>query len=118
MQLKKHEENNSVEDGDIASYAKSIKMAFDNDGWWGTDEQALRTTLISIPSKQTFNSVAKSYQRLYNKSLMADMQSELNVSEYNEMVSIINGKAENANSKVVNYSKQYKNAGKTTEISL
>ena len=45
--VKRHEENNSVEDGSIASYAKSIKMAFDNDGWWGTDEQALRTTLIS-----------------------------------------------------------------------
>ncbi|MBK7763667.1 MAG: hypothetical protein IPI46_09880 [Bacteroidetes bacterium] len=105
--VKKHEENNSVEDGSIASYAKSIKMAFDNDGWWGADEQALRTTLISIPSKQTFNDVAKSYQRLYNKSLMTDMQSELSISEYNEMVSIINGKAENKNSKVVNYSKQY-----------
>jgi hypothetical protein len=105
--VKRHEENNSVEDGSIASYAKSIKMAFDNDGWWGTDEQALRTTLISIPSKQTFNSVAKSYQRLYNKSLMADMQSELSTSEYNEMVSIINGKSESVNSKSVDFSKQY-----------
>lgn len=105
--VKKHEENNSIEDGSIASYAKSIKMAFDNDGWWGTDEDALRNTLISIPSKQTFQAVAKSYQRLYNKSLMAEMQSELSTSEYNEMVSIINGKAETNNSKVVNYSKQY-----------
>lgn len=105
--VKKHEENNSVEDGSIASYAKQIKMAFENDGWWGTDEQALRTTLISIPSKQTFNSVAKSYQRLYNRSLMADMQSELSTSEYNEMVSIINGKMDNINSKTIDYSKQY-----------
>lgn len=105
--VKKHEENNSVEDGSIASYAKQIKMAFENDGWWGTDEQALRTTLISIPSKQTFNSVAKSYQRLYNRSLMADMQSELSVSEYNEMVSIINGKMESINTKTIDYSKQY-----------
>ena len=105
--VKRHEENNSVEDGSIASYAKSIKMAFDNDGWWGTDEQALRATLISIPSKQTFLDVGKSYQRLYNKNLMADLQSELTVSEYNEMVAIINGKAENTNSKSIDYSKQY-----------
>lgn len=105
--VKKHEENNSIEDGSIASYAKQIKMAFENDGWWGTDEQALRTTLISIPSKQTFNSVAKSYQRLYNRSLMADMQSELSTSEYNEMVSIINGKMDKINSKTIDYSKQY-----------
>lgn len=105
--VKKHEENNSVEDGSIASYAKAIKMSFDNDGWWGTDEQALRNTLISIPSIQTFNAVAKSYQRLYNKSLMADLQSELSTSEYNEMVSIINGKLEKNNSTSINYNKQY-----------
>lgn len=105
--VKKHEENNSVEDGSIASYAKAIKMSFDNDGWWGTDEQALRNTLISIPSMQTFNAVSKSYQRLYNKSLMADLQSELSTSEYNEMVSIINGKLEKNNSTSINYNKQY-----------
>jgi hypothetical protein len=81
--FKKHEENNSVEDGSIASFAKSIKMAFDNDGWAGTDEEALRKILIQIPSIQAFNSVVKSYQKLYNKSLMTDMESELNVSEYN-----------------------------------
>lgn len=105
--VKKHEENNSVEDGSIASYAKAIKMAFDNDGWWGTDEDALRNTLISIPSKATFQQVVKSYQRLYNKSLMADMQSELSTSEYNEMVSIINGKKDTASTASINYNKQY-----------
>lgn len=105
--FKKHEENNSVEDGSIASFAKSIKMAFDNDGWVGTDEEALRKILISIPSIQAFNSVVKSYQKLYNKSLMTDMESELNVSEYNEMLAIINGKKDTNKSISINYSKQY-----------
>lgn len=105
--VKKHEEKNSVEDGSIGSYAKAIKMAFDNDGWWGTDEQALRNTLISIPSKQVFGNVLKSYQHLYNRSLMADMQGELDTSEYNEMLSIINGKKDKTNETTINYAKQY-----------
>jgi hypothetical protein len=105
--VKKQQENNSVEDGSIASYAKSIKMAFDNDGWAGTDEDALRKILISIPSIQAFQAVAKSYQKLYKQPLMSDLQSELNVSEYNEMVAIINGKKENNNSTSINYTKQY-----------
>jgi hypothetical protein len=105
--VKKHQENNSVEDGSIASYAKAIKMAFENDGWGGTNEDALRNVLIQIPSIQAFNAVAKSYQKLYNKPLMSDLQSELNVSEYNEMVAIINGKKEKNNSTSINYAKQY-----------
>lgn len=90
--VKKSEENTSVDDDSIASYAKGIKMAFDNDGWWGVDKTALRNVITSIPSKDVFNKVVKSYQRLYNRSLMADMQSELNTTEYNEMLAIINGK--------------------------
>lgn len=104
--VKKHEENNSVEDGSTASYAKSIKMAFDNDGWWGTDNAALRNTIISIPSKQAFNQVVKSYQRLYNASLMSDLQSELPLTNYNEMVAIINGKTDKANG-TLDYTKLY-----------
>ena len=109
--VKKHEENNSVEDGSIASYAKAIKMAFDNDGWWGTDNVALRKTIIAIPTKSAFNDVIKSYQRLYNASLMADLQSELSLTNYNEMLAIINGKTDKANS-AINYSKLYESWAK------
>ena len=90
--VKKNEENTSVDDDSVASYAKGIKMAFDNDGWWGVDKGALRNVMSSIPSKDVFNKIIKSYQRLYNRSLMADMQSELNTTEYNEMIAIINAK--------------------------
>lgn len=90
--IKKNEENASVDDDSIASYAKGIKMAFDNDGWWGVDKTALRNVITTIPSKDVFNKVLKSYQRLYNRNLMADMQSELNTTEYNEMMAIVNSK--------------------------
>jgi hypothetical protein len=106
--VKKNEENTSVDEDSVANYAKGIKMAFDNDGWWGTDEDALRSVLSKIPSKVVFEKVMKSYQRLYNKSLMAEMQSELNTSEYNEMLAIINSKTSpQKNGQVYLSNKQY-----------
>jgi hypothetical protein len=90
------EEKKTYEDGSPATYAKQIKMAFENDMWWGwgTDEDALRRTLIAIPSKEEFRKVISSYQKLYARSLMADMKSDLTTSEYNEMLAIISTKPE------------------------
>jgi hypothetical protein len=104
---KKKEENNSFDDDSISGYAKAIKMAFDNDGWWGTDTNALRNVMQNIPSKEVFSQVIKSYQRLYNKNLMADLQSEVNLSEYNEMLAIINGKGQVKNGQVYLSNKSY-----------
>jgi hypothetical protein len=106
--VKNSEENTSVDDDSEANYAKGIKMAFDNDGWWGVDKNALRNVITSIPSKEVFNKVIKSYQRLYNRSLMADMQSELNTTEYNEMLAILNAKTTpDKNGQVYLSNKQY-----------
>ncbi len=90
------EEKKTYEEGNAATYAKQIKMAFENDMWWGwgTDEDALRRTLIAIPSKEEFRNVINSYQKLYARSLMADMKSDLSTSEYNEMLAIIATKPE------------------------
>ncbi|MDP3146036.1 MAG: hypothetical protein Q8T03_13355 [Bacteroidota bacterium] len=88
------EENKSFEDGSSATYAKQIKMAFENDGWPGTDEDALRYTLRQIPSKEEFNKVVKSYQKLYNGNLIKDMSDELTSTEYNEMLQILAAKPE------------------------
>ena len=87
-----NEENKTFEDGSSATYAKQIKMAFDNDGWPGTDTTALRATLREIPSKEAFDKIVKSYDKLYNENLLKDMSSELQTTEYNEMLQIINGK--------------------------
>jgi len=86
------EENQSFEDGSSATIAKQIKMAFDNDGWWGTNTNALRNALRQISSKDEFIKVQKSYQKLYNSNLLKDMSDELQSTEYNEMLQIIAGK--------------------------
>jgi hypothetical protein len=94
------EEKKAYTDGSAASYAKLIKMAFENDGWFGTDEEALRNTLRRIATKNDFRNVISSYERLYNSSLLRDMKDELTTSEYSEMMSIINGKPETSNQQV------------------
>jgi hypothetical protein len=86
------EQNNSFEDGSWATIAKQIKMAFDNDGWWGTNTEALREALISVQSQEDWNKIIRSYQKLYNTNLLKDMSDELQSTEYNEMLQIINAK--------------------------
>jgi len=67
-------------------------MAFDNDGWWGTNTDALREALISVPSQEEWDKIIKSYQKQYNSNLIRDMADELQSTEYNEMMQIINAK--------------------------
>ena len=90
------EEKKTYEEGNEATYAKQLKMAFENDMWfgWGTDEEAIRKVLRAIPSKEYFRKVINSYQRLYSSSLMKDMQDELTSAEYNEMLAILSVKPE------------------------
>lgn len=94
------EEKRTYQEGSSATYAKQIKMAFDNDTWfgWGTDEAALRKTIRAIPSKEGFKNVINAYQNLYSRSMMKDMQEELTSTEYNEMLAIIGGKPDRFNS--------------------
>ncbi len=91
------EQSKTFEEGNAPTIAKQIKMAFENDGWWGTDKVALRAALRAIPSKAEFRKAISSYKKLYNGNLLADMQSELKSTEYNEMLSIIAVKPESGN---------------------
>lgn len=88
------EEKKTYEESNAASYAQKLKMAFENDMWfgWGTDEEAIRTVIRAIPSKEEFKKVINSYQKLYARSLMLDLKNELTTTEYNEMLAIISGK--------------------------
>lgn len=86
------EENQSFDEGTTATTAKQIKMAFENDGWWGTNTTALRIALQQVSSKDEFIKVQKSYQKLYNSNLIKDMSDELQSTEYNEMLQIIASK--------------------------
>lgn len=86
------EELKSFDEGTPATTAKQIKMAFENDGWWGTNTDALREALISVPSQEEWEKIIKSYQKQYNSNLIRDMADELQSTEYNEMMQIINAK--------------------------
>jgi len=88
------EQKKTYEDGNSAAFAQQLKMAFENDNYfgWGTDEEAVRSVVRKIPSKEEFKKVINSYQKLYAKSLMADLKNELTTTEYNEMLAIIAGK--------------------------
>ncbi len=88
------EEKKSLETDSSATYAKQIKMAFENDGWWGTDEESLRAVLRRIPTKEFYKQVAASYKKLYASPLTADMQDELTSTEYEEMMMIVAAKPE------------------------
>jgi hypothetical protein len=87
-----NEEDKSFADGTSASYAKGIKMALHNDGWWGADMVQLRNVLVQIPSQDAYLKVIKSYDKMNGGSMLADMGSELKTTELLEMNAIINAK--------------------------
>lgn len=89
------QQNKSLEEGNSATYAKQLKMAFENDGWWGTNVPGVRRVFQEIPTKESFEAVRKSYQKLYHANLVRDLTDELTASEYNEMISIISSKPTN-----------------------
>jgi len=87
-------EKHSLEEGDPATYAKQLKMAFDNDNYfgWGTNETTVLRVFRELPSRKMFERVQKEYFRLYNSSLNADLEKELESDEYDELISILKTK--------------------------
>jgi hypothetical protein len=82
----------SFDDGTPETLAKQIKMSFENDGYFGTDTEALRNVLIGIKSRSELDKVYKAYQKEYNSNMYKDMSDELQATEYNEMLQIIAAK--------------------------
>jgi hypothetical protein len=94
----------SLNDGTPENYAKRIKMAFDNDGWWGTDVEALRRVFIEIPSQEEFSTVVSKYEALTKGSkgsFYVDLTKALTTSEYYEMSNILKGKPKKKGEKAV-----------------
>lgn len=87
-------QRNSLEVGDPATFAKQLKMAFDNDNYmgWGTNEPMVIQVFNEIPSKSMYMKVQKEYANLYGRSLNADLEEELSSDEYNELIRILNAK--------------------------
>lgn len=87
-------EKKSLEEGDPATFAKQLKMAFENDNYfgWGTNTKMVTRVFQEIPSKSMYSKVQKEYFRQYGKSLNADLEDELSSDEYNELIRILNAK--------------------------
>jgi hypothetical protein len=87
-------QSRSLEEGDPATYAKQLKMAFDNDNYfgWGTNEKLVMQVFNELPSKSMYTKVQREYSRLYGRSLNADLEDELSSEEYNEAIRILNAK--------------------------
>jgi hypothetical protein len=84
-------EKHSLEEGDPSTFAKQLKMAFDNDNYFGlgTKEELVFQVFRDIPSKSMYAKVQKEYSRLYAKNLNADLEDELDTDEYNELIRIL-----------------------------
>jgi len=98
----KKSQREAFTEGSAESYANRINMAFENDGFWGTNIPALREVLREISSKQLFGKVAIEYKnQTKGKEIFADLKSELTASEYLEMMNILAGKPDKATTKKV-----------------
>lgn len=87
-------QSDSMDEGDPSTYAKQLKMAFDNDVafGWGTNEEAVTRVFEEIPSKSMYSKVQKEYSNMYGRNLNADLEDELSSDEYNELIRILNAK--------------------------
>ncbi len=87
-------ERRSLTEGDPSTYARQLKMAFDNDNWmgWGTNTDMVMQVFQNMPNKATYQKVQGAYATLYNRSLAADLEDELSSEEYNQVVSILSTK--------------------------
>lgn len=93
-------ENLALNDNSTQNFAKRLKMAFDNDGWWGTDVEAVRNVFKDIPSKDEFVQVGKEYKNLTKGgNLIKDLSDELTDSEYAEMQNILAAKVQKTGQK-------------------
>lgn len=83
-------ENQGLNANSPASFAKRLKMAFDNDGpfGWGTDEEAIYTIFRQLPSRAFYAQVVSAYKTLYSNDLNAVLQDELRTTEFNKVVAI------------------------------
>jgi hypothetical protein len=93
------EERKSTIEGNPADFAKRIKVAFENDGWPGTNNELLRQVIREIPSKELFNKVDTSFQHTDEKKrpLMKALEDELSSTGYEEIRAIILSKPQKYN---------------------
>ncbi|WP_238354360.1 annexin [Fulvivirga marina] len=91
---KKARQKKALNPGNPASDAIQLKMAFENDLWfgWGTNEDLVFQILEDIPDSRHMRKVQQAYRDLYKIDLVADMQAELDSEEFAKALNIINSK--------------------------
>lgn len=86
-------QNKSLDEGTPQTYAKQLKMAFDNDGWWGTNVPLVRKVFGEIPSREFYKKIEKAYSALtQGNNLNKDLEDELTSTEYSEILNILASK--------------------------
>lgn len=87
-------EQQALVEGNPAAYATQLKMAFENDNYygWGTDEEAVFSILEAVPSASLMTKVQRAYRDLYGRNLAADLKEELATEEFSLALQIINAK--------------------------
>ena len=81
-------ETKSFTEGSPETTAKRINMAFDNDGWPGTNTKDLRDIVTRVKSLQEWDQIVAAYKNLYDKDLNRRIESELQSSEFKEFLAI------------------------------
>lgn len=91
----------SFQDGAPATIAKDIKMAFENDGMFGTDTKRLRVIMTQLKSIEQWEQITKEYKKQNsNHVLEEDLKVELQSSERMEMMAIKDAKPAKIGQKV------------------
>lgn len=89
----RHAFQKTLKQDEPEAYANRIQMAFENDGWWGTDVAALRKVFLEIPTQDFYAKVADAYPKLTKgKTLEMQLKSELTSQQLNELIAIVNAK--------------------------
>jgi hypothetical protein len=81
-------EGKSFTEGTGETSAKKIHMAFDNDGFPGTNTVELREIITKVKSLQEWENIVTSYKTLYDKDLNRRIEDELQSSEFKEFLAI------------------------------
>ena len=90
------QERQILSEGAPAAFANRLKMAFENDNYfgWGTDEKLVYRTLEEIPNWATWIKVQKAYRDLYEgRNLATDLRDELDSDEFDIAWQIIISKS-------------------------
>ncbi len=73
------------------NWARRLKSAFDKTYSFlpGTDEKAIKTVFMEIPTQKDFIKMGIAYQREYKSSFISDLKSELEFWEYSTYMNLI-----------------------------